>query len=231
MTMIELLVVIAIIGLLMSLILPAVQKTREAARRTQCANNLKQIGHALHMFCDSNNGAFPLSSHGTSDLEKTWIYTLAPYFENVDKVRICPEDPRGPEKMEEKGTSYGLNEYLCVPGKDEALNLNSLRSTTHTIMVFTLSDSRGVATTEDHTHSRNWFRKPESKTWNRIVADIQPDRFSGAGSSAPPEQRMTGYANYLFADGRVQLIPAQTIRQWADLKRNFALPDLCPDYP
>ena len=112
-TLIELLVVIAIIAILIALLLPAVQQAREAARRTQCKNNLKQIGLALHNHLDTY-GSFPPGyvcydetgnrfktggwQYGVNEIGFHWLPMLLPFVEQPglwQQVTDCHNDFKG----------------------------------------------------------------------------------------------------------------------------------------
>jgi type II secretory pathway pseudopilin PulG len=134
---VELLVVIAIIGILVALLLPAVQSAREAARRLQCANNLKQLGLALRTY-QSAHSMLPMGSTYTSTLKtSTWATAILPFIErqnhydsfdfaqnithanNAKAVTtkvptfICPSDPAG-----QKGVLPARCQ--CCPGSPES---------------------------------------------------------------------------------------------------------------
>jgi len=82
-TLIELLVVIAIIAVLIALLLPAVQQAREAARRSQCKNNLKQIGLAIHNYADVHN-TLPLGSSPVGHFVPNWRMQIFPMLEQAN---------------------------------------------------------------------------------------------------------------------------------------------------
>ncbi|MBI2824341.1 MAG: DUF1559 domain-containing protein [Planctomycetia bacterium] len=90
-TLVELLVVIAIVGILMSLLLPAVQAAREVARRAHCANNLKQIGLAMHLYDDVHRALPPandLVSRPAGNLASSAFVAVLPHVEQSDLHRL-----------------------------------------------------------------------------------------------------------------------------------------------
>jgi prepilin-type N-terminal cleavage/methylation domain-containing protein len=129
-TLIELLVVIAIIGVLVGLLLPAVQSARAAARRIECSNNIRQLGFAVIMYHDTHR-RFPPASLPGWPISKAWFgevnYSnnqvnkaegiLAPYYEKNSSVIRCPDMHQLTLLYggETGGFGYNQNLWSCSP--------------------------------------------------------------------------------------------------------------------
>jgi prepilin-type processing-associated H-X9-DG protein len=135
------LVVIAIIAILIGLLLPAIQKVREAANKTKCQNHLHQLGIALHNYHD-NNGGFPQAYNKTSPwlapdnaMRKSWMAFILPYIEQhaaeglgvtgyqgiVIKIFGCPSDPLEGRLGVFAGLPPGaMTDYIAVDGSSYA---------------------------------------------------------------------------------------------------------------
>lgn len=130
-TLVELLVVIAIIGLLVALLLPAIQAARESARRNQCSNNLKQIGLAIQLRHDAKkllppgrNGRTSSGNSGVNTFGVSWAFELLPYVEQAPLfqalVRALPStDPQNAVAMR-----TAVSTFICPSRREPVADRN-----------------------------------------------------------------------------------------------------------
>jgi prepilin-type N-terminal cleavage/methylation domain-containing protein/prepilin-type processing-associated H-X9-DG protein len=206
-TLIELLVVIAIIALLMSILMPSLNRVRKQSRAVACQANLKQWAYIWHMYTEDSNGKYNKGASSVGgDAGNDWPVLLMPYYQDRGALTLCPAalrpmvtqgqfafrawswDQQGWGDLRQKETkdcgSYGENEWIC-----------------------------DRTTTEDYWRSRNTIKRPDTVPLFFDCAYV--DAWPSATVGPPPFEgdmtgynewtilcfnRHIGYVNYLFAD-------------------------------
>jgi prepilin-type N-terminal cleavage/methylation domain-containing protein/prepilin-type processing-associated H-X9-DG protein len=211
-TLIELLVVIAIIALLMSILMPSLNKARKQARGVACLSNLKQWGYIWHMYTEDSGGKFNTGETAGGAAANDWPVVLLPYYQDRGELTMCPAatlllieggrfalrawawDKQGWTNLANKETpdrgSYGENEWICDRSTDPA-----------------------------YWRTRNTIKKPDAVPLFFDCAYV--DAFPNANGGPPSFEgdtsgynewtvicmdRHSGYVNYLFADLSVRRV-------------------------
>ncbi len=218
-TLIELLVVIASIGVLSAMLLPALARARSAARRTACNNNVRQMGLAMQLYWNENDGnCFRLSegatNHGTlwwfgwlddSQPEGERPFDLAtgklhPYL-NGSEARLCPTLHPVPPRFKLKATSvvcsYGYNGFLSAPAGPPPVKANRIAHPGTTALFADAAQANDFQAPASHTN-------PMLEEWYFLDAATN---FASTGYYGHGHFRHAQKANVTFADGHVDSEP------------------------
>jgi prepilin-type processing-associated H-X9-DG protein/prepilin-type N-terminal cleavage/methylation domain-containing protein len=223
-TLIELLAVISIIAVLIGILLPALQKARQQARKLICSSNMRQIGIAVQAYTiDSDNHLPPSSCHITNP-DQYWLRVMSKYTDE-QLLFQCPADKSGnfvdwdrplKEQQDKRYSSFAVNALLDpvsfrYGGSENRYNrISSIRKPMYCIWISEAPNTENFHLA-DHIHPETWEGSIEyAKTFIAW-------------------QRHMGKSNYLFADGHVETLEFEDTYQWPH--KCYWYPESAPTWP
>jgi prepilin-type N-terminal cleavage/methylation domain-containing protein/prepilin-type processing-associated H-X9-DG protein len=212
-TLIELLVVIAIIAVLAAILFPVFSQAKDAAKKTSCLSNLKQMGTAFALYLNDSDGVYPTCDNDMAKIEgkppepetpeadgppeRDWTITTQPYIKNFDILRcpsdssLKPKDPKNPDLTREYRTSYSINGWAEYSLSESAIT----KPSNWVLLAERNNQARGPKTW----WMFYWW------TWQGSSPQVWPPSDTPSPHEKADEDlalhRHNGNSNWLFGDG------------------------------